>query len=78
MHQVIRGSYIAIDGKLLRGTCDACGQGSLHLVTAWATDLWVTLGSVVCSEKSNEITAIPALLALLNLRKATVTIDAMG
>lgn len=78
MHEAIGGSHIAIDGKMLRGTCDASGQGGLHLVTAWATDLRVTLGSVVCSEKSNEITAIPALLALLNLQKATVTIDAMG
>jgi len=78
LHKAVGGSSIAIDGKTLRGTCDAGGQGGLHLVSAWATDLKVTLGLVACGEKSNEITAIPELLKLLDLRKATVTIDAMG
>lgn len=78
LHQAVGGSSIAIDGKMLRGTCDAQGQGGLHLVSAWATDLQATLGLVACSEKSNAITAIPELLTLLDLRKSTVTIDAMG
>lgn len=78
LHQAVGGSSIAIDGKMLRGTCDATGQGGLHLVSAWATDLQATLGLVACGAKSNEITAIPELLKLLDLRKSTVTIDAMG
>ncbi len=78
LHQAVGGSSIAIDGKMLRGTCDARGQGGLHLVSAWATDLQATLGLVACGAKSKEITAIPELLKLLDLRKSTVTIDAMG
>jgi predicted transposase YbfD/YdcC len=50
----------------------------LHLVTAWASENGLTLGQVACEEKSNEITAIPELLKLLNLQGCTVTIDAMG
>ncbi len=50
----------------------------LHLVTAWASENGLTLGQVACEEKSNEITAIPELLRLLNLKGCTVTIDAMG
>ena len=51
---------------------------ALHLVTAWASENGLTLGQVACEEKSNEITAIPELLKLLNLKGCTVTIDAMG
>jgi len=50
----------------------------LHLVTAWASENGLTLGQVACAEKSNEITVIPELLLLLNLKGSTVTIDAMG
>jgi predicted transposase YbfD/YdcC len=50
----------------------------LHLVTAWARENGLTLGQVACEEKSNEITAIPELLKLLDLGGQTVTIDAMG
>jgi predicted transposase YbfD/YdcC len=68
---------VAIDGKSLRGS--ATGKlGALHLVSAWATANHLTLGQVAVDDKSNEITAIPKLLELLDLQGALVTIDAMG
>lgn len=70
---------VAIDGKTLRGSHDrAAGKEALHLVSAWATTSGLVLGQVATEAKSNEITAIPALLRLLALDGATVTIDAMG
>jgi predicted transposase YbfD/YdcC len=70
---------IAIDGKTLRRTFDtASGLAALHLVSAWASDQGLTLGQVAVDGKSNEITAIPQLLALLELRGAVVTLDAAG
>jgi len=73
------GQHIAIDGKTLRGSADAAtGRNPLHLVSAWATEARLTLGQIAVDAKSNEITAIPLLLELLNLQGATVTIDAMG
>jgi predicted transposase YbfD/YdcC len=78
LHEAVRGEVIAIDGKTLRGTCEKDGHGGLHLVTAWATEMSLTLGMVPCAEKSNEITAIPELLALLDIKGSTITIDAMG
>lgn len=70
---------IAIDGKTLRRSHDrASGQAPLHLVSAWATSSGMVLGQVAVDDKSNEITAIPALLKVLALTDATVTIDAMG
>jgi len=73
------GKHIAIDGKTLRGSFDtAAGQNPLHLVSAWACETRLTLGQVATDAKSNEITAIPLLLELLDLKGATVTIDAMG
>jgi predicted transposase YbfD/YdcC len=73
------GQHIAIDGKTLRGSFDhAAGQNPLHLVSAWACEARLTLGQVATDAKSNEITAIPLLLELLDLKGATVTIDAMG
>jgi predicted transposase YbfD/YdcC len=70
---------VAIDGKTLRGSADAAaGQSPLHLVSAWATEARLVLGQVAVADKSNEITAIPALLELLDLDGAVVTIDAMG
>jgi predicted transposase YbfD/YdcC len=68
---------IAIDGKTLRGSRKD-GLGALHLVSAWATKNQLSLGQVAVNEKSNEITAIPKLLELLDLKGALVTIDAMG
>jgi len=73
------GKHIAIDGKTLRGSFDkAAGKNPLHLVSAWACEARLTLGQVATDTKSNEITAIPLLLELLELKGATVTIDAMG
>jgi predicted transposase YbfD/YdcC len=71
--------HIAIDGKCLRGSSHARdGLRALHLVQAWSSENHLSLGQVACAEKSNEITAIPALLELLELQGALVTIDAMG
>jgi predicted transposase YbfD/YdcC len=73
----LRIKHVAIDGKTLRGSGSA-ELGPLHLVSAWATAHSLTLGQVAVDAKSNEITAIPALLELLELNGALVTIDAMG
>jgi predicted transposase YbfD/YdcC len=73
------GEVIAIDGKTLRRTFDrAQGLGALHLVSAWATANGLTLGQVAVDAKSNEITAIPQLIELLDLKGCVVTIDAAG
>ena len=70
---------IAIDGKTLRRSFDRVKQTkALHLVSAWAAVNSLTLGQVRVSDKSNEITAIPALLELLDVMGCIVTIDAMG
>jgi predicted transposase YbfD/YdcC len=69
--------HIAIDGKTLRGSAGS-PLGALHLVSAWATGMHLTLGQVAVDGKSNEITAIPQLLGLLDLKGALVTIDAIG
>jgi predicted transposase YbfD/YdcC len=69
--------HIAIDGKTLRGSAGSA-MGPLHLVSAWATEARLTLGQVAVDGKSNEITAIPLLLELLDLSGALVTIDAIG
>jgi predicted transposase YbfD/YdcC len=71
--------HVAIDGKTLRGSFDRhTGKAALHLVSAWANELRLTLGQVAVDDKSNEITAIPKLLEMLELGGALVTIDAMG
>jgi predicted transposase YbfD/YdcC len=71
--------HIAIDGKTARHSgSPARGIRALHLVSAWATEHSLTLGQIATEEKSNEITAIPQLLELLDLKGALVTIDAMG
>jgi predicted transposase YbfD/YdcC len=73
------GRIIAVDGKTLRHSFDhAKGQGALHLVSAWATANRLVLGQRAVDQKSNEITAIPELLKILDLHGAIVTIDAMG
>ena len=70
---------IAIDGKTLRRSFDAAsGRSPLHMVSAWACENRLVLAQVATDEKSNEITAIPKLLALLSPEGATVTVDAMG
>lgn len=75
----IRGEIIPIDGKTLRGSYDRNqGQSALHLVTAWASQQGLVLGQVKVKDHSNEITAIPALLELLDITGSIITIDAMG
>ena len=70
---------IAVDGKTLRGTkASPDGKGALHLVSAYATEAGLVLAQQAVDGKSNEITAIPELLDLLNLKGAIVSIDAMG
>lgn len=70
---------LAIDGKTLRRSHDRKnGLGALHSVTAWASEYGLSLGQVACDEKSNEITAIPTLLKLVDVSGGVVTIDAMG
>jgi len=76
---VVEGEVVAIDGKTLRRTFDrGRGLGALHLVSAWASANGLTLGQVAVDAKSNEITAIPQLLDLLDLTDCVVTIDAAG
>ncbi|MDR2631307.1 MAG: ISAs1 family transposase [Spirochaetaceae bacterium] len=71
------GEAVSIDGKTIRGS--KCGERpAVHMVSAWAGDKEIVLGQVAVDEKSNEITAIPRLLELLDIRGATVSIDAMG
>lgn len=75
---VTEGQVIAIDGKTARGTCDAQGKPSLHLVSAWASANRLTLAQVNVKEKANEIVAIAQLLKLLRRKGCIVTLDAMG
>lgn len=77
LHEQLGLCQIAIDGKTLRGS--ASGElKALHLVSAWATANSLSLGQVAVDEKSNEITALPKLLEMLDVHGALVTIDAMG
>lgn len=81
--QTLRGAakkgVLALDGKALRHSFDtAAGQSPLHLVSAWAAASRLVLGQVAVADKSNEITAVPALLALLDLEGCLVTADAMS
>lgn len=79
LHQITDGQLIAIDGKTLRRSFDAASSKSaIHMVSAWATANQISLGQVVVDAHSNEITAIPKLLEILELSGALVTIDAMG
>jgi predicted transposase YbfD/YdcC len=76
---VTEGQVIAVDGKTLRGAYErGQGRSMIHMVSAWATANRIVLGQCKTQEKSNEITAIPELLKLLDLAGAVVTIDAMG
>jgi predicted transposase YbfD/YdcC len=79
LHEVTAGQLVAIDGKSLRQSFDkADAKSAIHMVSAWATANHISLGQVVVDEKSNEITAIPKLLELLDVSGCLVTIDAMG
>jgi predicted transposase YbfD/YdcC len=73
------GDWVHLDGKTMRQTRrNSTGLGALHVVSAWAGQTGLTLGQVAVEAKSNEITAMPQLLELLDLRQKTVTTDAMG
>jgi len=77
--EVVQGGHIAIDGKTVCGSArKMSGLGPLHLVSAWASANHLILGQVAVEGKSNEITAIPQVLELLQTRGAVITIDAMG
>ena len=79
LHDLSAGTLIAIDGKTARHSFDtATARSALHLVSAWAVSARLSLGCVAVARKSNEITAIPELLKMLELGGAIVTIDAMG
>jgi predicted transposase YbfD/YdcC len=70
---------LAVDGKTSRRSHDrGKGLGALHCVSVWASDFGLSLGQVACAEKSNEITAIPELLRLVDIAGTIITIDAMG
>jgi hypothetical protein len=72
------GQGVNIDGKTIRGSTDGEGQATRHVVSAWVGAQHLTRGQVKTEEKGNEITVIPELVELLDLRGAIVTIDAMG
>ena len=70
---------LSVDGKTARRSHDRRkGLGALHSVSVWASEFGLSLGQVACGEKSNEITAIPELLRLVDIKGAIITIDAMG
>jgi predicted transposase YbfD/YdcC len=73
----VAGKVIAFDGKTVRGSKGEEGR-ALHVLSAFLTDAQTVIGEVTCDEKSNEITAIPELLDMLNVQKSIITIDAMG
>ena len=79
LQDITDGQVVAIDGKTLRRSFDAAsGKSAIHMVSAWATANQISLGQVVVDQKSNEITAIPKLLKMLEISGCLVTIDAMG
>jgi predicted transposase YbfD/YdcC len=79
LHEQLGFRHVAIDGKTLRRSHDRGSmKAALHLVSAWSTAQQLVLGQEATDAKSNEITAIPKLLKLLELKGAIVTIDAMG
>jgi predicted transposase YbfD/YdcC len=77
--EVVGAQVIPIDGKTIKGSYDReQGKSALHLVSAWSSQYRLVLGQVKVADKSNEITAIPALLELLDMAGCIITIDAMG
>ena len=75
----LAGKHVAIDGKTLRGSyTTSAKKDALHIVSAWVGENQIVFGQVATDAKSNEITAIPRLLDMLDIRGATITIDAMG
>ena len=79
LRDVSNGDLVSIDGKTLRHSFDhAASKAAIHMVSAWAHANRLVLGQLKVDDKSNEITAIPKLLQLLDLQGAIVTMDAMG
>jgi len=73
-----KGQVIAIDGKTMRGAKSHGKKSAIHMVSAWACENNLVLGQIKVNEKSNEITAIPNLLEILDIESSIITIDAMG
>jgi len=79
LQKLTDGQVIALDGKTLRRAFDsASGRGALQVVSAWASKNRLSLGQVIVDSKSNEITAVPALLKLLDIRGCIITVDALN
>lgn len=79
LHEITSGQVVAIDGKTIRRSFDRlCSKSAIHMVSAWATANRISLAQVVTDQKSNEITAIPQVLDLVDVEGSIVTIDAMG
>jgi predicted transposase YbfD/YdcC len=79
LHEATNGEVIALDGKTVRHSFDTfSGQPSLHIVSAWSSENGLALGQVKVDDKSNEITAIPRLLELIDVKGRVITTDAMG
>lgn len=79
LHHATEGAVVAIDGKKLRRSFDkATGQGAIHLVNAWVSGSRLVLGQCKTDKKSNEITAVPCLLSMLDVRGCIVTTDALN
>ena len=77
--QLLPDEIVAVDGKTVRGSHDvSTGKEAIHMVSAWASSSGICLGQYRVDNKSNEITAIPELLSLLDIQGSIVTIDAMG
>lgn len=77
--RVTDGQVVAIDGKTVRHSYNKnLGKGAIHMVSAWASETGIVLGQRKVDDKSNEITAIPELLRLLDVAGCIVTIDALG
>lgn len=79
VNEITQGQVTAIDGKELRHSMDeTLGRREIHMVSAWASDNCLVLAQQKEDEKSNEITAIPALLEMLEIAGCIITIDAIG
>jgi predicted transposase YbfD/YdcC len=79
LHELTGGEVIALDGKVIRHSFDrATGQPALRTISAWATENGLALGHLKVDADGNEITALPKLLEMIDIRGRTVTIDAIG
>lgn len=79
IHRATDGEVVALDGKTVRRSFDtATGKSALHMVSAWASENGLALGQVKVDDKSNEITAIPKLLEMIDVKGRIITTDAMG